>query len=79
MHRTVREAPETTAGRKRESQNILARRDTLRKDNLAMKVEYSSCPGLDVHKRVVVASVLKGEPGQEPVTKPRALARRPAN
>jgi hypothetical protein len=79
MHRTVREAPETTPGWKRESQNILARRDTLRKDNLAMKVEYSSCAGLDVHKRVVVASVLKGEPGREPVTKPRALAPRPAN
>jgi transposase len=31
-----------------------------------MKVEYECCAGLDVHKRTVVACVLKGEPGQDP-------------
>jgi len=31
-----------------------------------MKVEHTSCAGLDVHKRTVVACVLKGEPGEEP-------------
>jgi transposase len=31
-----------------------------------MKVQYSSCAGLDVHKRTVVACVLTGLPGCEP-------------
>lgn len=31
-----------------------------------MKVEHECCAGLDVHKRTVVACVLKGAPGQEP-------------
>ena len=46
---------------------------TLRKDNLAMEVEYSCCAGLEVHKRLVVACVLKGEPGQEPVSETKSF------
>jgi transposase len=38
-----------------------------------MKVEYSCCAGLDVHKRLVVACVLKGEPGQEPVSETKSF------
>ena len=38
-----------------------------------MKVEYSCCAGLDVHKRIVVACVLKGEPGQEPVSQTKSF------
>lgn len=38
-----------------------------------MKVEYSCCAGLDVHKRLVVSCVLKGEPGQEPVSETKSF------
>jgi transposase len=33
-----------------------------------MNVEHECCAGLDVHKRMVVACVLKGEPGKKPAT-----------
>lgn len=66
-------APSDDPDWKRESQSIFdadrfRHAGTLRKDNLTMKVEYSCCAGLDVHKRLVAACVLKGEPGQEPVS-----------
>ena len=41
-----------------------------------MKVEYSCCVGLDVHKRVVVGCVLKGEPGQQPVSETKSFGTR---
>lgn len=47
--------------------------ETLRKNTFAMKVEHKCCAGLDVHKRVVVACVLKGEPGQEPVSETKSF------
>ena len=78
MQRTVREAPKTTLGWKRESQSIFdadrfRHAGTLIKQYFAMKVEYSCCAGLDVHKRLVVACVLKGEPGQEPVSETKSF------
>jgi transposase len=33
-----------------------------------MNIEHECCAGLDVHKRMVVACVLKGEPGKKPAT-----------
>ena len=38
-----------------------------------MKVEYRCCAGLDVHKRTVVACVLKGELGQDPVSESKSF------
>jgi len=38
-----------------------------------MKVEYECCAGLDVHKRTVVACVLKGAPGKEPATQTKSF------
>jgi transposase len=38
-----------------------------------MKVEHRCCAGLDVHKRSVVACVLKGEPGQEAVSESKSF------
>ena len=39
----------------------------------AMKVAHECCAGLDVHKRTVVACVLKGAPGQEPAPETRSF------
>jgi transposase len=38
-----------------------------------MKVAHECCAGLDVHKRTVVACVLKGAPGQEPAPETRSF------
>ena len=38
-----------------------------------MRVEHESCAGLDVHKRTVVACVLKGKPGSEPVSETKSF------
>ncbi len=38
-----------------------------------MKVEQCCCAGLDVHKRTVVACVLKGQPGREPVSQTKSF------
>ena len=38
-----------------------------------MKVEYRCCAGLDVHKRTVVACVLKGELGKDPVSETKSF------
>ena len=38
-----------------------------------MKVEHCCCAGLDVHKRTVVACVLKGQPGREPVSQTKSF------
>ncbi len=38
-----------------------------------MKVEYRCYAGLDVHKRTVVACVLKGELGRDPVSKSKSF------
>jgi transposase len=37
-----------------------------------MKIEHECCAGLDVHKRTVVACILKGAPGQEPVAETKS-------
>jgi hypothetical protein len=34
-----------------------------------MKVQYICCAGLDVHKRIVVACVIKGAFGEEVISK----------
>jgi len=39
----------------------------------AMKVEHECCAGLDVHKRTVVACVLKGAPGKQPATETKSF------
>ena len=74
---SARSAGDNTGVETRESEYFDADRfrhaGALRKDNLAMKVEYSCCAGLDVHKRLVVACVLKGEPGQEPVSETKSF------
>lgn len=38
-----------------------------------MKVEHECCAGLDVHKRTVVACVLKGPPGKQPEAETRSF------
>ena len=40
-----------------------------------MKVQYICCAGLDVHKRTVVACVLKGALGEEGISKSKVLER----
>ena len=38
-----------------------------------MKVQYICCAGLDVHKRIVVACVLKGVFGEEVISKVKSF------
>ena len=38
-----------------------------------MKVQYICCAGLDVHKRIVVACVLKGAFGEEVTSKVKPI------
>ena len=38
-----------------------------------MKVQYICCAGLDVHKRIVVACVLKGAFGEEVISKVKSF------
>ena len=38
-----------------------------------MDVVYTRCCGLDIHKKTVVACVIRSEPGQKPVKETRTF------
>lgn len=55
------------------SLGALPTRDTNQVINQAMKVQHECCAGLDVHKRMVVACVMRGAPGQKPAVETKSF------